>query len=423
MLRSLYIRNFALIDEIEATFGSGLNIITGETGAGKSIVVGALKLLLGARSSTELVRTGEDKAIVEGVFEISGMDHIQSMLDAEELDPGPTLIVRREVKRDSSRAFVNDSPVKLETLKRIAGGLADLHGQHEHQSLLRSETHLPLLDGSGDYRSLLSEYRGIYTRLRDLSDKKKRLESRRDELRRNRDLAEFQMAEIDAVDPAGDEEQTLADELNILDHVEQLVEGTRGTFDLLYGEDGSIYDRLASVIRELEDLQRFDPSLTPYLEDLRANASAISDIAAFMRDYEPGTDLDPERAAEIRERLGAFEMLKRKYGGSIESVLRHRQEVGETIEEAESFDASILEIEKEMSGLHPELSRLATELTGKRRQAASALETAVVAELAQLGMTDASFEVSLTQESHPDGLIETGSDERLRANEDGADSV
>jgi DNA repair protein RecN (Recombination protein N) len=421
LLRRLYIRNFALIDEIEVSFGRGLNVMTGETGAGKSIIIGALKLLLGARSSSELVRTGETKAVVEAVFQISDRDHILARLLDAGLSADSDLIVRREVTRDHSRAFVNDSPVKLDTLRAIAADLADLHGQHDHQSILRDETHLPLLDGFRTDSGEMERYKSTFEAFSALHLEKADLIDRRDETARDRDLAEFQIAEIDAVSPESNEEPGLHDELSILDHVEQLVAGTQSAFNGLYGGEESIYDRLSTIVSQLEDLQQFDDSISAYVKDLKGNLSAVADIAAFMRDYAPSVDFDPTRADEIRDRLGAFEMLKRKYGGSIESVIQHREELSARYQKGISFDESIARVVAEMSVLQPQLVQLAEELSIHRKEAAEALETAIVEELSLLGMGDARFVVSFSRQEDPEGWIRTESGDCFRAFKNGMD--
>ena len=421
MLRKLYIKNFALIEELEASFGPGLNVMTGETGAGKSIVVGALKLILGGRSSTELVRTGEKKAIVEGTFDVGHADRLNAELNEAGLDSGPTLIVRREITRDQSRAFVNDSPVKLDMLRSLTANLADLHGQHDHQSILRRETHLPLLDGFGEYRDVSEGYRETYRRLRDVQDQKADLLARRYDLARQEELAEFQIAEIDAVGPQPNEEQALQDELMVLDNIEQLIEGAQAAFQELYGNEASIYDRVSLVLRQLDYLQKFESRFEPFVRDLKDSSAVISDVATFMRDYGTDVDFDPARVTEVRERLGAFEMLKRKYGGSIEAVMQHRAEIGSVYETATTFDESIRRLDAEIAVAAPELNRRAVELSRSRHKAAGDLEQAVVEELSSLGMADAQFVVSLEKQEDSEGWILSDSGQRFRAFEDGMD--
>lgn len=421
MLRKLYIKNFALIDELETSFVGGLNVITGETGAGKSILIGALKLILGARSSHELVRTGETKAVVEAFFDIGDRDDIDALLRQADLDPGPELIIRREITKENSRTFVNDSPVRLSVLKGITANLADLHGQHDHQSILRNETHLPLLDGFGFHDTGLTAYRDSRSILGALHAERTELLSRREEMARDRELTAFQITEIDSVSPELGEEQALSDELRILDHVEQLVDGTQSAFHELYGGEESVYDRLSTIVKKLELLQSFDEHLSAFVADLRGSMSAVADVADFMRDYAPSVQFDAERANEIRDRLGSFDMLKRKYGGSIESVIQHRTEIGVRYEAVGSVDDSIRKLDIEISGLQPKLSLLAEELSAARKKSARKLEKAVVKELASLSMNDARFVVSFSHQTDADGWIVTESGERLRALHDGID--
>jgi DNA repair protein RecN (Recombination protein N) len=395
LLRQLYIRNFAIIDEVEVSFDRGLNVITGETGAGKSILIGALKLVLGSRSSSELVRAGAQKAIVEATFETGGLQDLETLLQSAQVDTGPTLLIRREIGQDHSRAFINDSPVRLDLLKIISDGLIDLHGQHDHQSILRSDTHLPLLDGFGAYDGDLDSYRAVFGKVSTLLKRKHELLGRREELERERALAEFQIAEIDAVKPEPDEESTLAEELRILDYAEQLIQGSQEAFEGLYGGDGSAYDRVSAIIKLLQELERYDTRLSPFVRDLAGANSALADIASFLRDYSPAANFDPSRADEIRERLGAFELLKRKYGGSIESVMQHRERIGELFNTAVSFDESIKSIDAEMDQLSPELWELGTRLSRARQGAAAELQQSIIDELGHLGMVDAQFEVRI----------------------------
>lgn len=409
MLQSLHIRNIALIDEIEAEFSDGLNVITGETGAGKSIMIGALKMILGARASFDAVRTGEKKAVVEAVFDITGNERLLTLLTELDLDPGSRLVVRREVMREHSRAFVNDSPVRLDTLRSITANLIDLHGQHDHQSLLRSETHLPLLDGIGDYGSELATYSSLYERVLALRSERAGLLASKEELERERELAEFQLMEIDAVNPVPDEETGLQNELTVLDNVEKLVQGARTAYLDLYAGEETVYDRLAGVVRLLEDLSDIEEKFGPLKNELGAAGEVISEAAVFLRDYSDSTAFEPERADEIRERLGALDVLKRKYGGTIESVLEHVGALRETRDRAESFDASIAALTAEISVVDPQFHQAARDLSVCRHEAAENLARAVVEELSALAMKRATFEVVFTSEEDAHGFsIETG---------------
>ena len=216
MLRSLYIRDYALIEELEVFFGEGLNIITGETGAGKSILIGALKLILGERASTEVVRAGARKAIIEGVFDKTDTKTMNTLLEAHGFDVSDSIILRREISSSNSRAFINDTPAKLEVIKEVADYLIDLHGQHEHQLLLRSDMHLGLLDNFARPGALLTDYMEAFNTLKVSVQERKDLQAKEYMLKQQTELFGFQIQEIDEVSPLEGEEAALDKEHRVL---------------------------------------------------------------------------------------------------------------------------------------------------------------------------------------------------------------
>ncbi|HEX9614604.1 MAG TPA: AAA family ATPase, partial [Bacteroidota bacterium] len=261
MLKSISIRNYAIIDAADSEFEPGLNIITGETGAGKSILIDALSLILGERASTDTIRKGADKAIVEGVFAVASNKNIQTLLRQNDLDLRNELILRREVSaKGQNRCFVNDTPVTLSLLKEIGDCLVDLHGQHEHQSLLRPQTHIELIDDYGGLEGLLEEYRSAYDALSRLFDEREKLHQQETVLKERRDLYDFQLKEIDAVSPRQGEEEALEEELRILENAEKLFEATSRLHQMLYEGDQAVYDQLVLARNQLEDLAGIDRS-------------------------------------------------------------------------------------------------------------------------------------------------------------------
>ena len=237
MLKTLYIRDFAIIDELTVEFAGGLNIITGETGAGKSILIEALRLLLGERASAEDVRQGRNKAVVEGFISIERNDAVHRILLENGYDDGDELIIRREVAaRGGSRAFLNDSPAPIGLLREIGDRLIDLHGQHDHQMLLRQETHCRLLDNAGGLDGLVERYARKYSELRQLSGEIRKLRAREDELRRTLEFHEFQLEEIREIDPQPEEIDTLNREVRIRENSEQLYELVNRSSAIEYGD-------------------------------------------------------------------------------------------------------------------------------------------------------------------------------------------
>lgn len=398
MLKSLLIRNYALIEEISVELSSGLTIITGETGAGKSILIDALGLLLGERASTEMIRTGAEKAVVEGVFDVAKNARVAAILRSSENEPADELIVRREVTvKGQSRCFVNDSPVSVGLLKELGDALVDLHGQHEHQSLLRAETHIDFLDAFGSYESQLERYRTGFRALAELNTKKRELQDQEQQLKAKRSLYDFQIKEIDAVEPKAGEEETLEAELRILENTEKLSELTGGIHQLLYEAESSVRDNLVKARKLIEQLAEIDASFTESAAELKAAAVSVEEVAKQVQGYASRIEFDPERTEWIRERLGALTLLKKKYGGTIELLIEFRARIGEEFKFAENFEAEIAKLEKQIEALRTETGAAAAELTAKRRDASKKLERAILAALIDLGIPKAQFVTSIAQ--------------------------
>ena len=420
MLQRLYIRDFTLIEELEVEFNSGLNIVTGETGAGKSIIVGALKLILGDRASTDVVRPGGKKAIVEGVFEARDDEDFRQLLVENEIEQSTQLILRREISSTQSRAFINDSPVTVGVLKQIASELVDLHGQHEHQSLLRPETHLKLVDGFGGLEGLLRAYSEQYDRVKALKNKRDQIASKERELRQEKDLLAFQINEIDTVAPTPGEEDELEAERRILSNAEKLYEATSALFDLLHNSESAIGDLLVRARNELQDLCRIDTDFEATRSEIASAQISVSEAAAFLQDYNSRIEFNPERLEEIRERLIEFDRLKRKYGGTIEAVLSFRSDIQERYELATDFEGALSRISKEFKAACLELSDVAMRLSSKRMSAGSQIESALVKEMAHLGMPSSQFNVSLSRTADANGWVTNGTD-RFAASPKGID--
>jgi DNA repair protein RecN (Recombination protein N) len=428
MLRSLHIRDYALIEELEVEFGSGLNIITGETGAGKSILLGALGLILGERASTEAVRAGAKKAVIEGLFDDANEGGLPDLLRANEIEPTESgvLIVRREVSSSHSRAFVNDTPATLAVLRDVAEHLIDLHGQHEHQSLLRTETHLALLDDFGGLGGLGAVYAEHYDAVGRLQRERSGLVKREKELEQQKSLIEFQIEEIDRVAPEADEEDALEAERRILENAERLYEATAGLYELLYESEDAIYDRLVVVRNELRDLARIDGTFDATLAEMQSAEIAVEEATKFLQDYNARIEFNPERLEAIRERLGHLETVKRKYGGSLDAVLDHRREIGETYDLAADFEGAIARLDGQIADAQAQLSDAAYRLSQKRHEVAERIERMIKRELADLGMPHSQFVVEFAHEPDDAGWIAFPNGprtERVRASPTGADVV
>lgn len=403
MLKTLQIKDYALIENINIEFNMGLNIITGETGAGKSILIGAMGLLLGERASTEIVRKGTQKSIVEGIFDAGSNHKIKDLLTENEVEFWPELIVRREVSlKGSNRCFVNDTPVPLTVIKELGYLLVDLHGQHEHQSLLRKETHIEMLDDFAELGNELIEFgnwnKELKAKLAELGDLRKRERL----LREKKELYEFQIKEIDAVNPQVGEEEELESQLNILENSERLLQLTTEIFSQLYESDNSVFDQLGEIKSKIEDLSEIDPAFNEKLEETNNALTQLNDVADFMRSYKDQIDLESEQLKEIRDRLGSFMQLKKKYGGSIESVIEHRRKIGEEFELAESFDDRLKQLEIELNEKRTKAGQSALKLSKKRKKVAKEIKIGVEESLKYLGISESNFEVKFSTETADD---------------------
>jgi len=393
MLKSLQIKDYALIENINVIFNSGLNIITGETGAGKSILIDAMSLLLGERASIEVVRKGSQKSIVEGIFDVTGNKKVINLLKENDIDYMDEMIVRREISlKGSNRCFINDTPVTLNFIKELGYLLVDLHGQHEHQSLLRKETHIEMLDEFAGLENELNEFRNFSKQLRNKLNELNELKHREKLLKEKRDLYEFQIKEIDAVDPQPGEEEELEKELNILENSEKLLQLTSEVFLELYEADESIYDKLGEIKNKITDLSKIDSSFNEKNNEILSALTLLNDVSDFLRSYKDNIDLESNKLSEIRERLTSFVMLKKKYGGSIEKVIEHRKKIGEEFHLIEGFDDKLNSLSNEIVVLRKECGDIAAKLTSKRIMVSKEIKKGVEESLKYLGINEAKFE-------------------------------
>jgi DNA repair protein RecN (Recombination protein N) len=398
MLRSFYVKNYALIDEISIELEHGFTVITGETGAGKSILIDALELLLGGRTGSDVVRKGTEKAIIEGNFLIKGLSHISSIMQRNDIDTADEIIVRREISvKGQNRSFLNDTPVPLSVLKEIGDALVDLHGQHDHQLLLRAETHVGFLDDFAGITLLLRQYRISFEGLSQLVETKRELKEKEKQLMERRDLCEFQIHEIDEVNPQPGEEETLEAELNVLENAEKLSGLSSELYRMMYENDSSIRDTLGQARKQLELLAGIDPSFSNSVGEVQSAEIIIEELAKFLHSYNERIEFNPEKIEHLRDRIGHLALLKKKYGGSLDAVLQHRRKIGEEFALAENFGSELAKIEDAIEEQRTACSELARQLTSERRAAAKRMEKSVLSTLADLGIANAKFETRIHQ--------------------------
>ncbi len=400
MLTELRIRNFALIDDLTVRLGPGLNVLTGETGAGKSIVVGALSLLLGERASSEVVRSGAERAAIEGVFELGDGEAVPRWLEERgvEADEG-LVILRREVAREGrNRAWINGSPVTAALVGELGGLLVSLHGQHQHQSLLHRGEQRAILDAFGGHEELLERVGRAHAEVARLRREIAGLEQRRREALQRGDFLRFQVEEIGAAEVEAGEEERLEEEFQRLSHSEELLELAG---EVVAGVGEGVGERLSALRRPLEQLVRIDGAQAGLSELYDTAYYALEELRERLDAYLVAVEHDPERLEEIRQRQDLLYRLRSKYGPQLEDVLR-------TLEEARAELALIDDAAWEMAGLEErlgaagaELAAACAELTRRRGEAAEGLGREVGAILPTLGMDGGRFEVTLLPGGEP----------------------
>ncbi|MDD3827477.1 MAG: DNA repair protein RecN [Anaerolineae bacterium] len=411
MLVELTIRDFAIIDELHLRFGEGLNVLTGETGAGKSIIVDAVSLLLGGRGDAGLIRAGAGRASVEGVFRLDAEARaaVEPMLEADGLEgdePG-ILVLSREIRKEGRNICrINGRAVALKSLQSVGECLVDIHGQTEHLSLMRVREHADLLDRYGGLWPLRQE---VADRVAELRAVRRELSSlRRDEreLARRTDLLQYQVSEIDAARLEPGEDQELGTERTRLANAEQLQALAQEAFTALYesGEDqASAVDLLQAAALALAGLLRLDPSTSALAETSEQVGYQLEDLAEQVREYRDQVEFNPRRLNQVEERLSLLHNLQRKYGDSIADVLAFAERARQELETIEHSEERIDELEAEEDRLLHEIGRLGSELSRQREEAGRRLAAGIEAELDELSMARARFGVDLAWRDDPEG--------------------
>ncbi len=407
MLANLRVRNYALLDEVDIEFTPGLNVLTGETGSGKSILIGALGLVLGGRATSESIRSGARTAIIEGLFEGARDAQVQALLSeiGADVEEG-ALVIRREVGRDGrNRCTINGCLVTVSVLKRLGVLLVDLHGQHDHQSLLNPRTHQDFLDGFEDVGAPRQRVAEACRRFTERSDALRRLEDERAATREREDLYRFQLDELDQANLSPGEDEALERERSVLENAEQLIRVASDAFDALSEGEGAAVDGLVRVIRALEEAERIDPSLGEALEGVRNARYQLDDCTDFLRRYRDGVEYDPVRLEEVSDRLDLVGRLKRKYGATITDVVAYRDRIAGELDRMDTADERRDRLRAEVEAARQELAERAKDLSDRRKQVAGKLEGRVAAELAELGMGKTGFQVRIDWQESDDGPL------------------
>lgn len=395
MLVELIVENYAVVEYARIGFQAGLNVLTGETGSGKSIVVDSFGLLLGGRASAEMVRSGQTRARVAGIFSTAGNLELKALLEEAgiELD-GDELIVEREIGvNGKSRAFAGNRPVTTAFLRQLAPALGDIHGQNEQQLLFTGAAQRQLLDEYADALELRARVEEAFAEQRRLEGKLEELNKNEQEQLRLLDLWTFQRKEIDSVQPRAREDEELEAERKILQNMTRLEENSSAVYALLYDSPESATTQLKQALKRLEELTRIDPSLDEMAAALKQAALQVDEVAYAVRDYLGKLESDTGRLEDIESRLAALDRLKRKYGESIEHVLVFREDIAKRIDEVENANETRATIEKQRDAATARYTDLTGELSGKRGKAAAALSQKVERELKSLMMERTQFQI------------------------------
>jgi DNA repair protein RecN (Recombination protein N) len=404
MLREIHIQNYAVIDNLAVEFGPGLNLLSGETGSGKSILVDALGLALGGRTSSEVIRTGEDRALVTAVFSAEGDAPWADWLEEYGVaasDDGE-LILRRELQAGGrSRLLVNDQPVTLAAVRSLARRLVEMHGQNEHVALFARDAQLSLLDQFAGVSAELDALRGLHARRRALEQELEGLSHNEQDRLRTLDLLGFQVRELEQANLQPGEDARLEEERKILSNLEKIRAAASSAFEELYEDEGAAISRVAAAARQLDELRRYDTAIAPEIEPLATARATLEDIAAFLRDYVGKLEASPARLEEIEDRLALIDRLKRKYGNSVEAILAYAAETRQRLAGLEHADERREAVRKDLAKAAAEYRQAAEALSEKRQDAARRMVKLVREELAQLGMEKTRIEVHF--ENAPEG--------------------
>lgn len=396
MIQQLFIQDFALIDRLEVPFSEGLSILTGQTGAGKSIIIGALNMVLGERADQDLIRKGAAKAVVEAVIGLGKNPAIREALKQNDIEHDDKIVVlRREIRDYGSRAFINDHPVPIGVLRQVGDMLVDLHGQHEHQLLLKEDQHRVFLDRYAQHQELLASYKTARKEAIAAERELKSLIDRERELRERLDLNRFKLKELDEVGLKEGEEEELRASLNKLEHAEDLAEHAAAIVNLGGEGDVNVVDLLRQIIREVEAISHIEPEFSGFQAELEAAKVSVDEVVKFAAHYADGIDFNPTHLDKMRRRQSDLNKLQKKYLCDYNALLELRESLREELRVTESFDLEIAKMEERRTAAMDSLRELARQVTDSRVKAGSKLSKRLLEELATLGMAHVQFKVDV----------------------------
>ncbi len=397
MLSELAIRKFAIIEDIRISFKDGLSMLTGETGAGKSIIIQAVNLLLGARASSDLVRTGEDHAELEACFEVDPSSETATAMRNQGMEPEEGLLIRRVVSRSGkSKVYINSRQATLEFLKQVTRNLAGVASQHAQQGLLNEEYHLDILDEYADTWPLREKVTAIYNRLQPLKTRIKKLKEQKERSLREKELLQFQVDEIRSADIQPHEDLALEKQRDRLKNAAQIYETVNGAVHEIYDREGSLVESISFLDQKIQRFADSDPELSRVGDRLQSVLFDLQDVAELLRAHADGVDLDPNSLEEVDQRLDLIAKLKRKYGGSLETLFETCESLEAQLAKTAHLDQDITALETKQKELTVDIRQKAKALSMRRQQAGLQLARLAKEELGALEMGKARFEVAVS---------------------------
>lgn len=396
MLKELKIKNLTIIDDLSIIFEEGLNVLTGETGAGKSIIVDAIGLLLGDKAAPDMLKIGEKEAFVEAYFDNTEHRFLKNL----SINSEDGILLRRNIYfQGKSRAYINDISVSIQTLANVGRSLMAIHGQHEHQSLLRKENHLSFIDSLGELCENIKSFKSLYHKVLLLKKELVELKNKIHDKNQRAEFLKYQISEINSLTLVSGEKETLEEELNILLNLARLRELSESAYNLLYKSEGSCIEMLSSAISKINDINNIDRNVAELLQMLETAQPLIADSALFLRKFREKYEADPARMDLINERLEAIRRLEKKYKGTVEDIINYSKSAQEELILLDSLDEQTETLQKELMINEELLLKKADELSDMRRLAANELEDRVMLELKQIGFSYADFKVAINKKA------------------------
>ena len=425
-LKSLKITGFAIIDQLSVDFYNGFSVITGETGAGKSIIIDALNLALGEKANLSMIRAGASNSIIECIFSDLGEKHpVIQFLQQNDINVlNGELKLRRELNINGrSKAWINETQCPINTLKNVGDLLVDLHGQHDHQSLLRDENHIEFLDAYGNYSDLRENVHADYYSLSRQIEKYTILKEKRNLNREKRALWEFQLKEINNVDPIDGEYEQLLKEKAILDNSEKINELSEELINSLYeADENTIYEQVLDINKKLDTLNDIDPEFTDELNRFKEMQFMIQDLSKHLTNYIRNIQFDPDQAENVSQRLYSLQQLMKKYAPRIQEIIDYKTKIETYLDEDDGLDNEILKIEKEIEISKKRYVDQALKLSGKRKEKAAKFESELIQTLSKLGIAGSQFQVRIEPVESSNGWVVIDG-KQIRCDESGIDRI